>query len=174
MSDRTAPDAPASHRAYAPRSVTAVVLTVSDSRAADTDTSGKLIEESLEAAGNRVRARAIVSDEPEAIRSELQHAIADEEIDCVLVSGGTGVAPRDQTVETIRPLLDKELPGFGELFRALSFEEVGPASMLSRALAGTAGRTAVFVMPGSTGAVRTALERLILPELAHLIGQLRR
>ena len=99
---------------------------------------------------------------------------ADEEIDCVLVSGGTGVAPRDRTVETIRPLLDKELPGFGELFRALSFEEVGPASMLSRALAGTAGRTAVFVMPGSTGAVRTALERLILPELAHLIGQLRR
>ena len=174
MSDRTAPDAPASHRAYAPRSVTAVVLTVSDSRAADTDTSGKLIEESLEAAGHRVRARAIVRDEPEAIRSELQHAIADEEIDCVLVSGGTGVAPRDRTVETIRPLLDKELPGFGELFRALSFEEVGPASMLSRALAGTAGRTAVFVMPGSTGAVRTALERLILPELAHLIGQLRR
>ena len=89
-------------------------------------------------------------------------------------SGGTGVAARDSTVETVEPLLQKVLPGFGELFRALSFEEIGPAAMLSRALAGSAGRTAVFVLPGSSGAARLALERLILPELAHMVGQLRR
>ena len=118
--------------------------------------------------------RQIVKDEPAEIRQLLTDAIARSEIDAVLVTGGTGVSPRDGTVETIEPLLDKRLDGFGEIFRALSFEEIGAAAMLSRALAGSAGRTAVFVMPGSSNAVRLALERLILPELAHLVGQLRR
>ncbi len=177
MSKRAAADpagAPEAHRAYAPESVAAMVLTVSDSRREDTDSSGQLIQASLEAGGHRVAERRIVRDEPDAIRAEVLRAIARPDVDALLVSGGTGAAARDATVETVEPLLDKLLPGFGELFRALSFEEIGAASMLSRALAGTAARTAVFVMPGSTGAVRTALERLILPELAHLVGQLRR
>jgi molybdenum cofactor biosynthesis protein B len=166
--------APAEHRAYAPESICALVLTVSDSRDAESDSSGQLIQQSLEAAGHHVAGRVIVPDEAPAIREQVLRAIARPDVDALLLSGGTGVAPRDTTVETVRPLLDKELPGFGELFRALSFEEIGAASMLSRALAGSAGRTAVFCLPGSTGAVRTALDRLILPELAHFVGQLRR
>lgn len=167
-------DAPASHRAYAPESVTALVLTVSDSRTPESDTSGELIQERLEAAGHRVAERRIVRDEPEAIRVAVLAAVGRADVDVALVTGGTGVASRDLTVETVEPLLEKVLPGFGELFRALSFEEIGAASMLSRALAGAAGRTAVFVMPGSSGAVRLALDRLVLPELNHLVGQLRR
>ncbi len=174
MSTASGESAPAAHRSYAPESVSALVLTVSDSRDAESDSSGQLIQRALEDAGHTVAGRVIVPDEAPAIREQVLRAIARPDVDAVLLSGGTGVAPRDKTVETVRPLLDKELPGFGELFRALSFEEIGPASMLSRALAGSAGRTAVFCLPGSTGGVRTALERLILPELGHLIGQLRR
>lgn len=167
-------EAPAAHRAYAPKSVAAFVLTVSDSRTPETDSSGELIAELLEAAGHRVVERRIVRDESAAITSALDAALAEPAVDAALVTGGTGVSPRDVTVDAVLPLLDKPLPGFGELFRALSFQEIGAAAMLSRACAGTVGRTAVFVLPGSSGAVRTALERLILPELAHLVGQLRR
>ncbi len=174
MSRSHGADAPGQHRAYAPKSVACLVLTVSDSRTPETDSSGQSIQERLESAGHEVVARHIVRDEPEAIRGEVQRAITRPDVDVVLVTGGTGVSPRDLTVETVEGLLHKVLPGFGELFRALSFQEIGAASMLSRALAGTAGRTAVFVMPGSSGAVRLALERLILPEVAHLVGQLRR
>lgn len=174
MSRRRGSDAASEHKSYAPTSVTAWVLTVSDSRTPDTDTSGELIREALEKAGHRVAWRGIVKDQPDEIRRTLLRAIARPDVDVAIVSGGTGVAPRDATVEAVEPLLDKQLPGFGELFRALSFREIGAAAFLSRALAGTAGRTAVFVLPGSSGAVRTALESLILPELAHLIGQLRR
>lgn len=169
-----ADSAPAAHRAYAPESVTAAVLTVSDSRTPDTDSSGQLISDLLQEAGHKVAERVIVPDEPEQIRKAVLRAIAAPEVDVALITGGTGVSPRDGTVETVEPLLHKVLPGFGELFRVLSFEEVGAASMLSRALGGTAGRTAIFVMPGSSGAVRTALQRLVLPELCHLVGQLRR
>ncbi len=151
-----------------------VVLTVSDSRTQADDTSGALIQEWLERAQHQVVERAWVRDEPAEIRAAVSRALARPDADAVLVTGGTGVAPRDVTVETVAPLLEKELPGFGELFRALSFQEIGPAAMLSRALAGSAERTAVFVMPGSKNAVRLALERLVLPELSHLIGQLRR
>ena len=167
-------EAPSEHRAYAPDVVSACVLTVSDSRTPDDDTSGDLIVELLEQAGHRIAKRTIVRDDPSAIRSELEHAIADPAVDCALVTGGTGVSPRDNTVGTATSLLDKQLPGFGELFRQLSFEEIGPAAMLSRALAGTTATTAIFVMPGSRGAVRTAMTRLILPELPHIVGQLRR
>ena len=169
-----ASSAPHQHRSYAPESVNCWVLTVSDSRSVANDTSGALIEEKLEAAGQRALVRKIVPDEPEAIRAELQRAIALPEVDAVLVTGGTGVSPRDRTPEAVAPLLDKVLDGFGELFRALSFAEIGPAAMLSRALAGSAGRTVIYVMPGSRAAVSLALERLVLPEIAHLVGQLRR
>lgn len=166
--------APAEHRAYAPDSVRCLVLTVSDSRTPETDGSGQAIEEGLVAGGHAVVERSIVRDERDAIRDAVLRAVARTDVDAALVTGGTGVSPRDHTPEVVAPLLEKTLDGFGELFRALSFQEIGAAAMLSRALAGSAGRTAIFVMPGSSPAVRLALERLILPELAHLVGQLRR
>jgi molybdenum cofactor biosynthesis protein B len=167
-------DVPAAHRARAPTVVRALILTVSDSRVTATDASGKLIQERLEARGHRVVDRDLVPDEPERIRAAVLAAIARPDVDLVLVTGGTGVAPRDTTPDTVEPLLDKLLAGFGELFRSLSWDEIGPAAMLSRALAGTAGRTAVFVVPGSSAAVRLALDRLILPEIGHVLEQLRR
>ena len=174
MTKAHAADAPAQHRAYAPLCVGCLVLTVSDTRTTDDDTSGRLCAERLEGAGHRAVERAIVRDEREAIRAAVLRGIARPDIDAVIATGGTGVSSRDSTPEAIEPLLDKALLGFGELFRALSFQEIGPAALLSRALAGTAQRTAVFVVPGSSAAVRLALDRLILPELAHLVGQLRR
>ena len=113
-------------------------------------------------------------DEAEDIRAAVRQGIEDPEIDAVIACGGTGVAPRDVTPEAVGPLLEKRLDGFGELFRALSFAEIGAAAMLSRALAGVAGGTAVYVMPGSEAAAKLGVERLVLPELAHLVGQLRR
>jgi molybdenum cofactor biosynthesis protein B len=167
-------DAPRAHRAYAPTSVAVCVLTVSDSRSLESDASGKLIQEKLESQGHKVIEREIVNDEPQAIRREVLRAIARPDVDAVVVTGGTGVSSRDSTPETVEPLLERVLSGYGELFRMLSFEEIGAAAMLSRALAGTARGTAVFVTPGSSGAVRLAMDRLILPELAHLVGQLRK
>ena len=166
--------APAEHRSYAPDQVRCVILTVSDSRTLATDASGELIQEKLEAAGHRVAGRSIVRDEPEAIRSEVLRAIERPDVDSAIVTGGTGVSPRDRTPEAVEPLLDKRLEGYGELFRSLSFAEIGAAAMLSRALAGTAGRTVIYVTPGSRAAVELALDRLILPEICHLVGQLRR
>ena len=166
--------APDQHRSYAPKSMCCEVLTVSYSRTAADDRSGDLIQELLEGAGHSISGRAIVPDDPEQVSARVLAALARQGVDAVLLTGGTGIAPRDSTVEAVEPLLDRRLDGFGELFRALSFQEIGAAAMLSRALAGTAGRSAVFLMPGSTAAVRLALEQLILPELPHLIGQLRR
>jgi molybdopterin adenylyltransferase len=167
-------DAPSEHRSHAPGSVACAVLTVSDSRTRADDRSGDLIQSLLEGKGHKVLEREIVRDEVGAIQVFARRAIARPDIDALLITGGTGVSPRDGTVEAIEPLLYKVLDGFGELFRMLSFEQIGAAAMLSRALGGSADRTAVFVMPGSSGAVRLALESLILPELAHLVGQLRR
>jgi molybdopterin adenylyltransferase len=167
-------DAPSAHRAYAPGKLRCAILTVSDSRDAKSDTSGAEIEAQLGAAGHEIALREIVRDDRFGIHEWVLKCVARPDIDALLVTGGTGVSPRDQTIEAIEPLLHRQLPGFGELFRMLSFEEIGAAAMLSRALAGSVERTAVFVMPGSRGAVKLALERLIVPELPHLIGQLRR
>jgi molybdopterin adenylyltransferase len=167
-------DAPAAHRAYAPGSLGCAVLTVSDSRSAADDSSGRAIRERLEAAGHRVVEHSIVSDDREAIQFAVLRSLAHREVDAVIATGGTGVSPRDVTPEAIAPLLEKELPGFGELFRLLSFQEIGSAALLSRALAGTTAGKAVFVLPGSSGAVVLGMERLIVPELGHLLGQLRR
>jgi len=167
-------DAPKAHRAYAPDKLRCALLTVSDSRTLENDTSGEVMRTKLEGAGHWIVDRAIVPDEPDRIRRWVLERIVRGEVDAIVVSGGTGIAPRDITVETLEPLLGKLLPGFGELFRMLSFEEIGSAAMLSRAVAGTADRTVVFVLPGSSKAVGLALDRLILPELPHLVGQLRR
>jgi molybdenum cofactor biosynthesis protein B len=162
------------HRSEAPERVRCAVLTVSDTRTLETDSGGATIVERLAAAGRDVADRSLLPDEPEAIRRQLEKWIADETIDVVLVTGGTGVSHRDRTFEAIRGLLERELPGFGELFRMLSFEQVGAAAMLSRATAGLVGRTAIFAMPGSVAAVRLAMDRLIVPELGHLVAQARK
>jgi len=170
-----APDTPhVAHRRYAPVSLHAAVLTVSDSRTPATDESGALIEELLRAAGHTVASRAIVPDDEGVVGARLEALAATPGIDLVLLNGGTGISPRDRTFEAVRGRLDIELPGFGELFRALSFKEIGAAAMASRAVAGTRGPALVFCMPGSPAAVRLALTELILPEAPHLVGQLRR
>jgi molybdenum cofactor biosynthesis protein B len=164
----------AEHRAHAPRAVGCVVCTISDSKTEATDTSGRLLREGLAAAGHVVVDYRLVRDEPGEIQAVLDAACADPRVQAVLFTGGTGIAARDQTYEAIEALLDKRLPGFGELFRMLSYQEVGPAAMLSRAQAGVRRGRAVFSLPGSPAACRLALERLILPELPHLVGLLGR
>lgn len=159
------------HRRDAPASVVCTVVTVSDTRTRETDTGGALVQELLEQSGHVVAERVIVKDEPDEIRAALVRATGEGESRAVIITGGTGVAPRDVTPDTVGPLLEREIPGFGELFRMLSFEEIGSAALLSRALAGLRTGRVVFVIPGSRGAVRLALERLIVPELAHLAGE---
>ncbi len=150
------------------------VVTVSDSRTEATDGGGHLLAARIAASGARLARRTLVHDEIDAIRTAVREAIADGAVDAVLVTGGTGVAPRDVTIEAVRPLFDKELPGFGELFRSLSHAEIGAAAMLSRATAGVAGGRAIFLLPGAPAALALAMDRLILPELAHLLAQARR
>ena len=161
------------HKAQAPASVVCSVLTVSDSRTADTDTSGRAIRQMLEEAGHPIASHAIVKDEPAQVTSHVRAQLADPRTQVIITTGGTGVTSRDGTFEAIDGMLEKRLVGFGELFRMLSFEEIGAAAMLSRATAGTVSRMAIFVLPGSEHAVRLAMTRLILPELAHLAQQLR-
>lgn len=161
------------HRREAPSSVACMIITVSDTRTPDTDKSGQLIRELLVAKGHEVRRALIVPDESERIRELLRAAEADPAIEAVLLNGGTGIAARDTTYEAVAGLLTKEMPGFGEIFRMLSFtEDIGTAAILSRAIAGTMGRTAVFSMPGSTGAVRLAMTRIIVPELGHVMREI--
>ena len=171
------------HRAHAPSPATVgvAVLTVSDTRTLDADEGGATVEQLVRQAGFPVVARALCRDEPAAIRDQVRAwvqadgaAPAPEVVAAVLITGGTGVAPRDNTVDVVEPLFQRRLAGFGELFRMLSFQEIGPAAMMSRATAGIVDGVAVFVMPGSPAAVRLALGRLVLPELAHLIGELGR
>lgn len=165
---------PQQHRAEAPACVRCAVVTVSDTRTPDTDRSGQAIVTLLTGAGHVVVQREIVRDEPAQIRALVEQFAAREDIDAVLLTGGTGLGSRDQTFETLGPLLTKTLPGFGELFRMLSYQEIGPAAMLSRAVGGLVKRLVVLAMPGSEAAVRLAMERLILPELGHLVREARR
>ena len=161
------------HHAAAPRTVTVAVVTLSDSRSPADDRTGDTIVALLEAAGHSVAGRELVREDPPAIRAALEAALAGP-AQAVILNGGTGIAPRDSTPEIVAPLLECELPGFGELFRQLSFREIGAAAMLSRALAGVARGKLLFALPGSKTACRLALERLILPELGHLVGELRK
>ncbi|MGQ4809293.1 Molybdenum cofactor biosynthesis protein B [Candidatus Entotheonellaceae bacterium PAL068K] len=157
------------HRQQASDSVRCAVITVSDSRTAATDTSGQFMQKALRCGGHQVSAYSIIKDEPDDIRRLLQHYIQAEDTDAVLLSGGTGLSPRDGTYEVVQDCLDKELTGFGELFRFLSYEDIGAAAMMSRATAGVSRGTVVVSMPGSSAAVRLAMEKLILPELAHMM-----
>jgi molybdenum cofactor biosynthesis protein B len=162
------------HRVHAPRTVRVFVLTVSDTRAEETDTSGQAARELCAAAGHEVVGHRILRDEPGEVRALVQELCAGGAVDAILVNGGTGLSRRDSTYEALVGLLEKRLDGFGELFRALSFAEIGPAAMLSRATGGVCGGVVIFATPGSTPAVRLALEKLILPELGHVVAEARR
>jgi molybdenum cofactor biosynthesis protein B len=147
------------------------VVTVSDTRTPETDSGGARVVELLEEAGHPVVERRIVPDEPGRIAAALLELVDRSDVAAVIFTGGTGVAPRDVTPESLEPLLDRVVPGFGELFRMLSFQEIGSAALLSRALAGLKAGRVVFALPGSRGAVSLAMQRLILPELGHLAGE---
>ena len=159
------------HREAAPSRVRTLIVTVSDTRTLETDTGGALVEQMLLDADQDVLGRRIVPDEEVAIRDALADATARDDCQALILTGGTGVAPRDVTPDTIEPELDRVVPGFGELFRWLSYEDIGSAALLSRALAGLKDGRVIFVIPGSRGAVRLAMERLILPEIGHLAGE---
>lgn len=152
--------------------VNCAVITVSDTRTEETDRSGQLTKDLLKEAGHLVNAYAILKDEPALIQSKLEELSVRFDVDVLIFNGGTGIAPRDTTYDALVGLLEKVLPGFGELFRWLSYQEIGSRAMASRAIAGIYKRKIVFSIPGSSGAVKLALEKLILPELIHLMGQL--
>jgi molybdopterin adenylyltransferase len=158
------------HRKDAPKSVRCFVLTISDTRTPATDTSGNAIVSALESAGHVIDGRNIVKDDAAAVQQAVKAASAE----VVITTGGTGITSRDDTYEALSAMFDKTLDGFGELFRMLSYEQIGSAAMMSRACAGVMGRTAVFSLPGSEHAVRLAMEKLILPEMGHIVRELRR
>lgn len=163
MSEQPHPD---EHRL----TVICAVITVSDTRTIDTDRSGQLIQQRLTQSGHTIAHYVIVPDEPEQIRPQLANL---SNVDAVILNGGTGIAPRDTTYDAIEQLLEKTLPGFGEIFRSLSYAEIGSRAIASRAIAGVYSGKLIFSLPGSSNAVKLAVEQLILPELVHLVTQLR-
>jgi molybdopterin adenylyltransferase len=160
------------HRQHGNRSVKCAVLTVSDTRTEETDTSGKMMKEYLEQQGHEIQQYEIIPDDITIIQETLKGITANNHVEAVLINGGTGVSYRDVTIEAIEPLFSKEIPGFGELFRMLSYQiDIGSASMLSRAIAGVVNNRIVFSTPGSSKAVKLAMEKLILPELGHAVRE---
>jgi molybdopterin adenylyltransferase len=159
------------HKAGAPASVGCYVITVSDTRTEQTDTSGRAIVELLTAAGHRIVGRTIVTDDPHLIRGAIKRQLENADVQAIITTGGTGITSRDGTYEVVSEILQKHIDGFGELFRMLSYEEIGSAAMMSRACAGLAGGRIVASLPGSEAAVRLALERLLVPELGHLVRE---
>jgi molybdenum cofactor biosynthesis protein B len=162
------------HKSVAPVEVRCFILTVSDTRTEATDTSGRAIADLLTAAGHAVAGRAIVRDEPEHVAALVARHADAAGVDVVITTGGTGITARDGTYEAIDGLLDKRLSGFGELFRMLSYHDIGPAAMMSRACAGVRRGKIIVALPGAEGAVRLALTKLLVPELAHLVQQARK
>jgi len=156
------------HKAAAPSQLRCAVVTVSDTRTLETDLGGQLVVDLLVAAGHVVQRREIIPDDPEVMTPLLLSLQGDEEVEAVLMTGGTGITSRDQTYETVTRLITRPIPGYGELLRMLSYEQVGAAAMLSRATAGLMQQTVVLTMPGSPRAVELAMEKIILPELCHL------
>ncbi|MDT3493915.1 molybdenum cofactor biosynthesis protein MoaB [Bacillus toyonensis] len=163
------------HKKQAPKEVRCKIVTISDTRTEETDKSGQLLHKLLKEAGHTVASYEIVKDDKENIQQAVLDGYHREDVDVVLTNGGTGITKRDVTIEAVSALLDKEIVGFGELFRMISYlEDIGSSAMLSRAIGGTIGRKVVFSMPGSSGAVRLAMNKLILPELGHITFELHR
>jgi molybdenum cofactor biosynthesis protein B len=159
------------HPDLAPTTVHCAVITVSDTRSPETDKSGQLIQQLLLKAGHVVSLYRILPDEPQQIQSQLQALGERKDVEAIIFNGGTGIAPRDTTYDALERLLEKTLPGFGEVFRFLSYQDIGSRAIASRAVAGVYQSKLVFSIPGSTGAVKLAVQQLILPELVHLVGQ---
>jgi molybdopterin adenylyltransferase len=164
----------ADHKASSPDRVACFVLTVSDTRTLETDTGGRTIVSMLEAAGHAVTGRAAVRDEPRDVAQVIREQIGKAEARVIITTGGTGISRRDSTYEAVTALFDKHLDGFGELFRMLSYQDIGAAAMLSRATAGIAAGCAIFMLPGSPAGVRLGMEKLILPELGHVVREVTR
>jgi molybdopterin adenylyltransferase len=162
------------HKESAPDTVRVAILTISDTRTPETDTGGDIAEELLEGAGQEVVERRIVRDEVSGIRNSLIDLLARSDVDAVVATGGTGISARDTTYEVVERMVEKKLDGFGEIFRMLSYEEIGSAAIMSRALAGSVGSKFVASLPGSRNAVRLAVEKLLVPELSHIVFELRK
>ena len=162
------------HRESAPDHVRAAVLTISDTRTTEDDTGGDTVQELLEEAGHEIVSRSIVRDEASRIRTELVDLLARSDVDAVITTGGTGISARDTTYEVVDRMIEKKLDGFGEIFRMLSYEEIGAAAFLSRAVAGAVGTKLVASLPGSRNAVHLAVEKLLVPEIAHVVFELRK
>jgi molybdenum cofactor biosynthesis protein B len=161
----------AEHKQEAPRSVRCFILTVSDTRTSETDTSGRTIADLLTRAGHEVAGRVIVPDDAALVRSTIERQLATADVQVVITTGGTGITSRDTTFEAVDALIEKRLDGFGEIFRMLSYEQIGAAAMLTRATAGLAAGRIIIALPGSEAAVRLAMEKLLLPEIGHLVQQ---
>jgi molybdenum cofactor biosynthesis protein B len=159
------------HKSEAPASVRCFILTISDTRTEDTDASGRAISALLIGAGHRVEGHAIVKDDPGDVVRILSEQLSGSDVQAIITTGGTGLTSRDSTYEAVTELLDKRIEGFGELFRMLSYDDIGPAAMLSRAVAGTARRKVLVSLPGAESAVRLAMTKLLIPELGHLVQQ---
>ena len=159
------------HRDAAPAHIRCYVLTVSDTRTGENDTGGRLLRELLVGERHQVVGHAIVPDEATTLRTAIERQLDAERVQAIITTGGTGISRRDGTYEVVSELIEKRVDGFGELFRALSFEEIGPAAMLSRACAGTARGTILISLPGAQNAVRLGMTRLVLPELSHLVRE---
>jgi molybdenum cofactor biosynthesis protein B len=160
------------HRESAPDCVRVAVLTISDTRTPETDTGGDTIEELMRNAGHEIVERAIVRDEASSIRTKLMDLLARPDLDAVITTGGTGISARDTTYEVVDGMLEKRLDGFGEIFRMLSYEEIGAAALLSRCVAGAVGTKFLACLPGSRNAVRLAVKKLLVPEIAHVVFEL--
>jgi molybdopterin adenylyltransferase len=162
------------HRESAPDRVRVAILTISDTRTPETDTGGDTADELMRGAGHEVVERSIIRDEASSIRTELVGLLARSDVDAVVTTGGTGISARDTTYEVVDRMLEKKLDGFGEIFRVLSYEEIGAAAILSRALAGAVGPKFIACLPGSRNAVRLAVEKLLAPEISHVVFELRK
>ncbi len=159
------------HKEKAPRSVSCAVLVISDSRTEQDDESGKLIKQKLSQNGHRVLFYSIVKNDTEAIKKKIGELLGQDELQVIITSGGTGASHRDVTVETVSPILEKKLDGFGELFRFLTYQEIGTGSILSRAVGGVAGGKIILCFPGSVGAANLVMDQIILPEIGHLVRE---
>jgi len=159
------------HKQEAPQIVSCAVIIISDSRTEQNDESGKLLKQKLSQNGHRVISYAILKNDSEAIKLKINELLGQKELQVIITSGGTGISHRDVTVETISSILEKNLDGFGELFRSLSYQEIGTASIMSRAIAGVTGGKVIICLPGSLGAVELAIEKIILPEIGHMVRE---
>jgi len=162
------------HREAAPEHIRIAVLTISDTRTPENDTGGDVIQDLMQEAGHEITGRSIVKDEPSSIRTVLVDLLADTEVDAIVTTGGTGIAARDTTYEVVDRMIDKKIDGFGEIFRMLSYEEVGAAAVLSRAVAGAVGTKFIASLPGSRNGVRLAVEKLLVPEISHIVFELKK